>query len=276
MAALFCKLFRKKFIYMTACPWDVNGEYVKKGLRGKIFLFGLKNADLIITQNEEQRKLLKEKFGLESIVVKNAFPLKMLSDAEYADKKFILWVSSSQQLKRPDLFLEITKSFPREKFIMIMPCNDPMLFKKIQENAKHYNNLEFIESVPFEESDGYFRKAKIFINTSDFEGFPNTFIQAAENKTPILSLNVNPDNILYSEKNKDSELNSTSVGFCANGDFNKMIARLKILLENKNLRQEMSENGWNYARENHDIKKIIEQDKKIIFNLLKPSLEPRP
>ena len=36
----------------------------------------------------------------------------------------------------------------------------------------------------------------------------------------------------------------------------------------------MSENAYNYVKENHDIEKIIEKDKEIILNLLKPLPKP--
>ena len=43
-------------------------------------------------------------------------------------------------------------------------------------------------------------KSKILINTSSFEGFPNTFVQAWANGVPVISLKVDPDNIIKKKK----------------------------------------------------------------------------
>ncbi|MFC1525174.1 hypothetical protein ACFL5I_02175, partial [Planctomycetota bacterium] len=59
--AFFCKLFRKEFVYLVASDIDVSGKYIKRnGLRGKTFGWGLKNADLIITQHHAQKELLEK------------------------------------------------------------------------------------------------------------------------------------------------------------------------------------------------------------------------
>jgi hypothetical protein len=42
----------------------------------------------------------------------------------------------------------------------------------------------------------WFDEATVFVNTSDYEGFPNTFVQAATGGCGILSLRVNPDGFL--------------------------------------------------------------------------------
>ena len=114
-----------------------------------------------------------------------------------------------------------------------------------REKQKKIENLEFIEYVPFDEIDEYFQKAKIFVNTSIKEGFPNTFIQAAKNKTPIISLNVNPDNFL----------NEYNCGFCSNDDFGEMNKILNKVLNDDDLYKQISENVCNYAKGNHDIEK---------------------
>jgi len=265
--ALFCKAWNKKFVYMVAHDEDVIGtkpSFFQKGIIGfirwKLFQFGLKIANLVIVQHEEQNKNLKKFYNKDGIVRKSAH--KIPEQVNVFKKEYILWVARCDEWKQPELFIKLARTFPREIFIMVCPLsNDQNYFQKIKTEAKKISNLQFIDYVPFNEIDDYFLKAKIFVNTSKTEGFPNTFIQAAKNKTPILSLNVNPDGML--EKYR--------IGIYANGSFVKLKQDLNRLLENQELWEEISENGYKYAKENHDLKKIVERDKEIIYSLIKES-----
>ncbi len=265
--ALFCKLNKKKFIYMVSNDEDVENKkpiYFPRGLMGwlrwELFKFGLKNTHLVFVQNENQKKILKKNYNKEGVIRKSGQIIsEKLKEKTVLPKTDILWVGKSdKEIKQPEIFIDLTKEFPDEKFIMICPeANDKNYFKKIKKEALKLSNLKFIEFVSFDKVDDYFQKAKIFINTSKTEGFPNTFIQAAKNKTPILSLNINPDGLLE----------NYNIGCCANGDFEKLKTELKKLLENKNLWREMSENAYRYARENHDLRKIILKDKELLIQL---------
>ena len=264
--ALFCKAYGKKFVYMVAHDEDVMGvkpSFFQRGIIGfvrwKLFRFGLKIASLVIVQHEEQKKNLKRFYDKEGIVRKSAH--KIPEQIDVSQKEYVLWVARCVDWKQPEIFINLAQAFPKEIFIMACPfSNDQNYFQKINKSAQQIKNIEFIDYVPFNKIDDYFLKAKIFVNTSKTEGFPNTFVQAAKNRTPILSLNVNPDGIL--EKYK--------IGINAGGSFEILKQGLSKLLGNQELWNEMSENAYKYAKENHDIKKIIEEDKKIILNLLKP------
>jgi glycosyltransferase involved in cell wall biosynthesis len=263
--ALFCKTYDKKFIYMVANNEEVidtKPSFFQKGIIGfvrwKLFRFGLKIADLIIVQHEEQNKNLKKFYSKKGIVRKSAHKISEQINASW--REYVLWVARCDNYKQPELFLDLARKFPEKKFVMIMPLsNDKNYFKKIKNEASKVQNLQFIDYVFFNEIDNYFLRAKVFINTSRTEGFPNTFVQAAKNKTPILSLNINPDGIL--EKYK--------IGINASGSFEALKKGLSKLFENQDLWNKMSENAYKYAKENHDIKKIIEEDKKILVEIFK-------
>ena len=118
-------------------------------------------------------------------------------------------------------------------------------------------NLTFSGKVLFGEIGGYFQKAKILVNTSDSEGFPNTFVQAAAAGTAILSYTVNPDEFLT----------RYNCGISCLADMDKLRQGLAFLLENSRY-LEIGQNGRKYAEQIHDITKIIEHYKTIFRSLV--------
>ena len=260
LIALFCKLFNKKFVYMISHEIDVSEEFKKKNkFGGRIYEWGLKNADLVISQSEKQKELLEKNYCKESIVIKSVYEIER--DINFDNKKYVLWVGRCEKWKAPEKYLQLAKNNQEIKFIMIMPKSNNKFyddyFETIQKKASKIRNLIFIESVTFNEINKYFKKAKIFINTSNYEGFPNTFIQAAKNKTLILSLNVNPDNFL----------DKYQCGFC-NDDLEKLGERLGELWNNKRLGERLGENAYKYAEDNHDIKRNVKIFMDAIYNLI--------
>ena len=224
-------------------------QNVLKGLFGKIFRYGLYNADFIIAQTEGQKLKLKSnrinrKYQIK--VIKNIYNIENL--AYIKEKETILWIGRAIDYKRPDLFIKLAKRFPMLSFLMV--CNKEVSYtywERISNAASKIPNLKFIEFVPFHKIEQYFQEAKIFVNTSILEGFPNTFVQAFKNFTPVISLNVNPDRILTKYK----------IGFYCDNDFSKMEEYLKLLLSDDTLYENYSKNAYEYVKNHHDINKVI-------------------
>lgn len=248
LIALISKILNRKFIFMVAHEQDVNNSFIERnGWRGKLFSLGLKLADKIICQTKEQQKQLRTDFQAKSIIIQSGWPIKPKKKISQ-EKKGILWVSRAEDWKNPVLLLQLAKKFPKEKFIMICPPaeDNKKYFKLIQKEAKKIPNINFIQQVPFRTIDEYFAKAKIFISTSLSEGFPNTFIQAAKNMTPIISFKINPDKIIDKYK----------IGFYAQGNEKRLAFLLKKIIKNNKLQKQLGINAYRYAKRFHDIKKI--------------------
>ncbi|MCL4475180.1 MAG: glycosyltransferase family 4 protein [Nitrospirae bacterium] len=265
VTALTCKFSAKKFVYMTAHDQDVMKErpgWMPKGIIGFIvwalFGIGIRMADFVIVQNQKQKENLKRLYNKDGYVRPSAH--RISENSEISVKQLILWVARCEDWKQPELFLDLAKEFPGELFCMVCPRSlDEKYFVRIKELAAGLANVQFVEFVPFKEIDTFFSRARVFVNTSKKEGFPNTFIQALKNKTPVLSLNVDPDGIL--EK--------YNFGRCSHGNIDRLKIDLGNMLRDDRLWQAMSESAYTYVIARHDIKKIIEEDKKIILGLTK-------
>ena len=250
---MFCKLHKRKFIYRTAKKEESTGDWPRNSLERKAFQYSLRKADAVLAQNVKDTESLNSKLGISSITIPNGHKL---SSSIKSERDIILWVGRSNKVKRPELFIELAESKPDKKFVIICQHGTgDNEYDLLITRAGYVKNLEFIKRVEFSEIDSFFQRAKVLVNTSDTEGFPNTFIQACKAGTPILSLNVNPDDFL----------NKYKCGLCANGNWDKFKSMLdEILGPNAS---EYGRNARKYAEENHDIKKIIEQYKKIFYDL---------
>jgi glycosyltransferase involved in cell wall biosynthesis len=257
---VFCFFRRRNFVHYI--PSDAN---VSRGLAQTNVNFyrrvanwlDIKLAGVVICQSEFQKKMLKDNFGREGLVIKNAFPLSPETTPEKTRPPVVLWVATISEVKQPDLFLKLAEAMPEARFQMIGgPGGNPELYQNIKEKATKIPNLEFPGFVPFDRVDEYFKSASIFINTSKYEGFSNTFIQAWMHYTPVVSLHSDPDGVIV--KNKS--------GFHAE-TFDRLVADTKSLLENKVLREEMGANGRRYVEREHNMANVVGKYMEIFLNL---------
>jgi glycosyltransferase involved in cell wall biosynthesis len=255
LAALFCLWNKKHLVYRTASVRECNGGWVREqGILGKSYVWGLRKAGAVITQNTKDQRNLLDTFNISSVVISNGLPILPV---DHAAKDYILWAGRSEAVKGPLRFIELAKQSPQERFVMICPpATGDNNYENLKREAITVQNLTFSGKVPFGEIGGHFQKAKVLVNTSDSEGFPNTFVQAAAAGTAILSYAVNPDEFLT----------RYNCGLCCLADMEKLRQGLTFLLEN-NRYLEIGQNGRRYAEQTHDITKIIEQYKTIFRGL---------
>jgi len=255
--ALFCKCYGRKFVYRTASTVECDGTYLRENyLRGKAFVWSLRHADAVLTQNETDAKNLSAITGAPVKVIRNAHRVHPIQQ-QPQDK--VLWVGRSAPVKRPELFLELAKLLPQIQFIMICQrADNEKQYNKLVNKANQIKNLKFIPRVPFHKIHEYFQRAKVFVNTSDYEGFPNTFIQACKSATAILSLNVNPDNFL----------DKHDCGISCNGKWPLFVDSLRSLLKNDRWLK-IGMNGKKYVEVYHDVTRIIKQYKELFEELVK-------
>jgi glycosyltransferase involved in cell wall biosynthesis len=91
--------------------------------------------------------------------------------------------------KRPEIFLELARRLPRWRFAMVggAALGDREFYERIEAEARALPNVEFAGFVPHAEGEKWFDRARVVINTSVFEGMPNTFLQAWARGVPTVS-----------------------------------------------------------------------------------------
>ncbi len=255
LVAAFCRLYKKSFIYRTAHQNECDGTYLREHrLAGPLFAASLRGAKIVFAQNTSDKEKLKTTIAVDSRAIPNGH---RLSEPASSQRDSILWVGRSAGFKRPQLFLDLAEKFPDEKFVMICQrATGDKHYDELLDRAENISNLKFHQWVGFNEIGKYFQMAKIFVNTSLAEGFPNTFIQACMHSVAIISLNVDPDDFLQ----------RYSCGISCCDDIAKLNEAVSFMLESRRY-IDIGRNGRKYVEENHDITKIIEQYKQIFLEI---------
>lgn len=252
--AFICWILKIKFIFMFAHDVEVKGLRQADQSRVLLFFFLRNFAHTIITQNKYQQDTLLHDYKCKSIIIYNGFEIKKQNKEQ--NKKYILWVARCDSWKQPEVFLQLARNNPDQQFCMICPkSQDESLFNNIKKQALIIKNVTFIDFVPYSEIDELFKHALLFVNTSLYEGFPQTFIQATMNRVPIVTFHVNPEDFL----------DKFHCGYCCNGDIELFNKKIRELIGDTKKYKILSYNAYKYAIENHN----VELNVKKIISLLK-------
>jgi glycosyltransferase involved in cell wall biosynthesis len=256
LVATFCKIHRRVFVYRLASMLESDGTYIRQHpVLGRLFAWSLRQAKLVFAQNKNDAENLAKTMNISSHVIPNGH---RLPPAQKQSRDIILWAGRDDPVKNPEYFIELAKAIPNERFVMVCQTlyNDRH-YEDLISQADKIPNLQFVHHVPFNRIDDYFLRAKILVNTSFSEGFPNTFIQAGKCGASILSFKVNPDGFL----------DRFVCGLYADGNLEKMIDSLKHLLNNETYLK-LGQNGLRYVEQFHDITKIAGQYKDLFGRVL--------
>ncbi len=257
-------LKKKKVIHRIASDSDLDMAYCrKKGIKFYLlYNLGLRKCNSIAAQTNAQKLLLMNRFRLDSNVIGNGVFITDIIN--FGNKKYILWVSRALKIKRPELIIEMARRLPEEKFVIIIPPsgtsgesypNEETKFREyIINKAALIKNIKVIGYVPFNKISWFFEKSKLFVNTSLFEGFPNSFIQAFLAGTPVLSFRIDPDSVI---KRYD-------MGCVCNDNLDNGVNFIRGLKDEKILYY--GNNACKYVRENHNIRDIAKKYE-ALFNI---------
>jgi glycosyltransferase involved in cell wall biosynthesis len=189
--AQFCRRHGRKSIYAGASDVDFlpGREDIRFTRDKKIFEWGVRRVDRIITQNDVQQRQLFDNYGLEGRVIPSCYAPPPGARSDRAG--YVLWAASVRPSKRAELAIEIARRLPNYRFVMLGgPDPDRRsreYYASLAEAARALPNLEMKGFVPFTEAERWFDGARLVLNTSLYEGFPNTFLQAWSRSIPTLA-----------------------------------------------------------------------------------------
>jgi len=190
----FCRRHGKRSVYAGASDMDFEprtGGQLRYARDRWLYRRGLARVDRIVAQNEVQSASCLANYGREAQVIPSCYQLPESRNfpGRESQKNVVLWVGTIHENKRPELLFELAARLPRRRFVAIggPRAGAAAYFERVRAQAARLPNLEFKGFLPLAEVEGWFDGAAALINTSVYEGMPNTFLQAWARGVPTVA-----------------------------------------------------------------------------------------
>jgi glycosyltransferase involved in cell wall biosynthesis len=171
----------------------------------------LKRADYIIRQHRGQIVKVEDVRG-KVVIFPNIIDQRSLPACSDSEKNYFIYAGSLTMIKGADKLFELINNIDKSNSVMIVGQPNDKSAIPVFEQLQRLKNADVKGRNRHSDTLRFMVNAKALINTSDYEGFPNVFLEAWSMGVPVLSLKVNPGNVFA-----DYEL-----GMCFNGDLTKM------------------------------------------------------
>jgi glycosyltransferase involved in cell wall biosynthesis len=143
--------------------------------------------------------MLAENHGIDAPVINMLVEPPQRGSGEDRKDIDVLWLSNLRPLKRPELVLELARQLPEVHFTLaggpLPDAASRTYFEDVKAAAARLPNVSMPGPVRYAETGAWFDRARLFLNTSSIEGFPNTFLQAWVRGVPVVSF-FDPDGLI--------------------------------------------------------------------------------
>jgi glycosyltransferase involved in cell wall biosynthesis len=247
--ALFTRRYGRRLVFAAASDADCDPRalLIRYWRDRQLYRFGLTRADAVLSQSAAQQRSLARNFGVQSYIVEAlAEPAERVPDFAARDID-VLWVANVRSLKRPDRLLEIARRLPDLRFHMVGGpyAGERELFDSIRSQAARLPNVTFHGFVPYRDARVFYERARVLVNTSEVEGFPNTYIQAWMHGAPVVTF-IDPDSVIGRE----------GLGHAA-GSVDEMCASVRAVLADEAQWSRLSERCRRHADRRFDPSRIL-------------------
>jgi len=257
IASMYARRRNCKMILHISSDRDVASDWYR-GTRTAIFdyldhrfmKYAIQNAHSVIGQTYDQSRKLESVYGRQcTCVVGNWHPLPKEDIVKRENPVTVVWIANVKSMKRPELFMALAAELAHlssVRFVMVGRPPSGTLASGFRKEIQSTGKVDFRGEMSIDEVSRLLAASHILVNTSLYEGFPNTFVQAWMHYVPVVSLQVDPDDVLRKEK----------IGFHS-GTFDNLVRDTKNLIENENVRRQMGERARHYALQNHVLETAI-------------------
>jgi glycosyltransferase involved in cell wall biosynthesis len=252
LAVLIAKFARVRMVFAAGFDSDVNVRYAlfQRPRWWPLYGLGLSLANTILVQNEKQFERLPPRWRSKTVKVPSITPLSERVMPHIERPHYVAWIAMLRKFKRPDLLVEIARRAPDIRFVV---CGgrttftaEPGYGEAIVDALQSLPNVEYRGQVSPDEASQVIAHAALFLSTSDEEGFPNTFLQAWSAGTPVVSLRIDPDQII--ERYALGKVSCTA---------EQAIVDIKDLIGSPKTREAISSRARRYVANSHSSAAVV-------------------
>lgn len=241
---------RLKFYYLANIGqlwWFFSGILIEI-----VYPFLMRNSDIVLVQHEGQKDLLHKK-NIKSRIFPNLLDeTEFPTDPGTPSNNFI-YVGSLDKRKGFAEFYDLVKKAPSHQFTIIGRARDKTGLHYL-DKLKSIKNVTLLGRLNHRETLKQINNSKALISTSPMEGFPNTFIETWACGKPVLSLYVDPGNVITKEK----------IGISAKGDIDVLLNEMNSI--NQDI--ELGIRAKNYVIDHHTLNDVRIMELSGIFESL--------
>lgn len=259
---LYCQMRGRKAVLSAASNLDVApdleaGESRPSRFNQALFRYYLRHCDAVFVQSPEQAALYAERWGKQAAEIANIADIPPQVPAKSAEP-LVAWAGAIRKCKRPLWVLEIARGLPWVKFKIAGGSNpgEDALWEQLQAEARELPNVELLGWLRVNEVEQLIGKAWACLCTSQMEGFPNIYLMAWGQETPVVT-----------SFGAGGLVERSSAGFIGETP-QQLIQVLEPLLRNETLRRTTGEMGRQYALANHSRSAIGDRYDMLLSELL--------
>lgn len=197
---IFTWIFGRKLVFWAQMEFDAYPELRPlKRIPGLLQSIGTRCADIVLAQNKSQVEGFRKNFGKEAKLIQNISGNLSAEHGHSNDEKStidVLWVGNSMAKKRYEVVVALAKALPDYSFAIAMNKAVPARYLEAEARCRSAGNIEFLGEVNPVDMESWYGKARLLLNTSTQEGFPNTYLQAWQHGIPVVSLCIDPDDVV--------------------------------------------------------------------------------
>jgi glycosyltransferase involved in cell wall biosynthesis len=252
LVALAARATRTRFVYSSASTIDFAFE--REGhnrLIVGLYALGIRLADEIVVQTDEQAELCRARFDRHPVVIRSVAEPVSPSPSPSGAEQF-LWIGRLAPVKNPMAFLELAAAVPEARFSMVCVPNDhdpPGIADELARRGAELPNLELLGPQPRSVMLERITHAAAVVSTSHYEGMPNTLLEGWSRGVPALTLHHDPDGVILRER----------IGFCAGGDATVLADRARALWAGRDADPELRSRCRDYALREHSPEVVLDR-----------------
>jgi glycosyltransferase involved in cell wall biosynthesis len=247
-AAAAARLTRGGFVYSSASPVDFDLRRLDSAFNVRLYEWGVRGATQVVVQTDEQVGMCRSRFGREPVVIPS---VAERARPRTAAPEAFLWVGRMAPYKRLEAYLDLAAAVPDARFRVVPAARageQPEIAGQLARAREELPNLEVLSPRPRAQLGPLIDRAVAIVNTSEFEGMPNVFLEGWARGVPALAFSYDPDGVVVGHR----------LGSFAGGSPDRLRELAREQWEARGDQTDVAARCIAYVRRHHDFEAVCE------------------